>query len=103
MQKRLFCSLLLVFIGLLISSWGFYAHKQINRLSVFTLPPDMIGFYKKNIQYITDASVNPDRRRFAVVDEAPRHYLDIDHYGDSALYMMPRYWKEAVEKYGEDT
>ncbi len=103
MRKPLICSFLLVFIGLLMTSWGFYAHRQINRLAVFTLPADMIGFYKKNIQYITEASVNPDRRRFAVVDEAPRHYIDIDHFGDSALYKMPRYWKEAVTKYSEDT
>ena len=103
MLKHLNYSFLLVFIALFVSSWGFYAHRQINRLAVFTLPPDMIGFYKKNIEYITEASVNPDRRRFAVVDEGPRHYIDIDHFGDSALYKMPRYWKEAVEKYGEDT
>jgi hypothetical protein len=103
MQKQHIYSFFLVLIALLVSSWGFYAHRQINRLAVFTLPPEMIGFYKKNIEYITEASVNPDRRRFAVVDEAPRHYIDIDHYGDSALYKMPRYWKEAVEKHTEDT
>lgn len=83
--------------------WGFFGHQKINRLAVFTLPPEMIGFYKKNIGYITEASVNPDKRRYAVVDEAARHYLDLDHYGDSALYKMPRYWKGAVEKYSEDT
>lgn len=83
--------------------WGFFAHQRINRLAVFTLPVEMVGFYKKNIAYITEASVNPDRRRFAMVDEAPRHYLDLDHYGDSALYKMPRYWKDAVEHYTEDT
>ncbi|HEY0743234.1 MAG TPA: zinc dependent phospholipase C family protein [Chryseosolibacter sp.] len=83
--------------------WGFFGHQKINRLAVFTLPPEMIGFYKKNITYITEASVNPDKRRYAVVDEAPRHYLDLDHYGDSALFKMPRYWKAAVEKYSEDT
>jgi hypothetical protein len=87
----------------LYSSWGFYAHRQINRLAVFTLPPEMIGFYKANLSYITEAAVNADRRRFAVVDEAPRHYIDIDHYGDSAVYIMPRYWNDAVERYGEDT
>lgn len=103
MLKRLFSFSLLVFGALLTSSWGFYAHKQINRLAVFTLPPEMIGFYKKNIQYITEAAVNPDRRRYTVVDEAARHYLDIDHYGDSALYKMPRYWNDAVAKYTEDT
>ena len=84
-------------------TWGFYAHQRVNQLAVFTLPPEMIGFYKKNITYITEASVNPDRRRFSVMDEAPRHYIDLDHYGDSALYKMPRFWKEAVTQYGEDT
>jgi hypothetical protein len=103
MQKRLIYINLLVFTVLLCSGWGFYGHQKINRLAVFTLPPDMIGFYKKNIRYITEAAVNPDRRRYAVVDEAARHYLDIDHYGDSAVYKMPRYWKEAVALYSEDT
>lgn len=83
--------------------WGFFGHQKINRLAVFTLPPEMIGFYKKNINYITEASVNPDKRRYAVADEAARHYLDLDHYGDSALQKMPRYWKAAVEQYSEDT
>ncbi|MBX2962071.1 MAG: S1/P1 Nuclease [Cyclobacteriaceae bacterium] len=89
--------------SLISGGWGFHAHRLINRLAAFTLPPEMIGFYKANIGYLTEASVNADRRRFAVVDEAPRHYIDIDHYGDSAIYTMPRYWKEAVERYGEDT
>jgi hypothetical protein len=91
---------------LLISTgimWGFFAHQRLNRLAVFTLPSPMIGFYKKNIDNITEAAVNPDRRRYSVVDEAARHYLDLDHYGDSALYKMPRRWKDAVEKYTEDT
>ncbi|HZX74578.1 MAG TPA: S1/P1 Nuclease, partial [Cyclobacteriaceae bacterium] len=55
----------LIFILILNSSWGFFGHEKINRLAVFTLPPEMIGFYKKNIQYLTEASVNPDRRRYA--------------------------------------
>jgi len=103
MQKPTFLSLIAVFIFFVMGGWGFYAHRQINRLAVFTLPPEMIGFYKKNIEFITEASVNPDRRRFAVVDEAPRHYIDIDHFGDSAIHTMPRHWREAVEMYTEDT
>lgn len=63
----------------------------------------MIGFYKKNIEYITDAATNPDRRRFVVPDEAPCHYIDIDHFGDSAIVSMPRYWKDAAAQFGEDT
>ena len=102
-MKKLFCFVFLISILLVISGWGFFAHQRINRLAVFTLPPGMIGFYKKNISYITEASINPDRRRFSVPEEAPRHYIDLDHYGDSSLYTMPRFWKAAVEKYSEDT
>jgi len=103
MRKQLIYLILVGFGSLIISSWGFFGHRQINRLAVFTLPADMIGFYKKNIQYITEAAVNPDRRRYAVPDEAPRHYIDLDHFGDSARNKMPRFWKDAVEKYAEDT
>jgi hypothetical protein len=84
-------------------SWGFFGHKRINRLAVFTLPPEMMPFYKKHIQYLTENAVNPDRRRYAVEEEAARHYIDLDVYGDSAMYEMPRYWNEAVEVYSEDT
>jgi len=63
----------------------------------------MIGFYKKNIDFITRSAVNPDKRRYAVVEEAPRHYLDVDHYGDSALTCLPHDWEKAVARYSEDT
>ena len=98
-----FLKVILVGVVLLNSSWGFFAHQKINRLAVFILPPQMIGFYKKNIQYLTEASVNPDRRRYAVADEAAKHYIDLDDYGDSAVYKLPRYWNDAVKKFGEDT
>ncbi len=83
--------------------WGFFAHKKINRLAVFTLPTEMLGFYKYHIQYLTVKSVNPDMRRYIDKMEAPRHYIDLDVYGDSALYQMPRYWDDAVVRYTEDT
>jgi hypothetical protein len=84
-------------------AWGFYGHKRINRMAVFTLPPEMIGFYKKHIEYITEHAVDPDKRRYSIPEEAPRHYIDIDHYGPSAFDSMPKFWKKAVAKYSEDT
>lgn len=84
-------------------AWGFFAHKKINRLAVFTLPSEMIGFYKKNIEFLMEESVSPDRRRYAVKDEAPRHYIDLDDFGDSAIYKLPRTWQKAVVQYGEDS
>jgi hypothetical protein len=95
--------LLVAIFPFLCGFWGFFAHQRINRLAVFTLPPGMIKFYKKNIGYLTEAAVNPDRRRFSLPEEASRHYIDLDHFGDSALYKIPRFWQQAVEKYSEDT
>lgn len=103
MKKPLFALTLVFFIACSGFGWGFFAHQKINRLAVFTLPPEMIGFYKQHIQYITETAVNPDKRRYAVAEEAARHYIDLDHFGDSALYQMPRFWNEAVKAYGEDT
>ncbi len=102
-MRRVVQTLAIALPALLCGGWGFYAHRQINQLAVFTLPPPLIAFYKKHHAYITEASVNPDRRRFAVPEEAPRHYIDIDHFGDSAVFTMPRQWQDAVAKYTEDT
>ncbi|WP_299459137.1 zinc dependent phospholipase C family protein [uncultured Microscilla sp.] len=88
-------------------AWGFFAHQRINRLAVFTLPPEMITFYKFYIVYLTENAINPDARRYAVKGEAPRHFIDVDvydhQYNDSAVYKMPRNWKDAVKKHTEDT
>ncbi|HNR56252.1 MAG TPA: S1/P1 Nuclease, partial [Flavobacteriales bacterium] len=59
-------------------AWGFYGHKRINRMACFTLPPEMFGFYKRHIDFISDHAPDPDRRRYAVPEEAARHYIDID-------------------------
>lgn len=85
------------------SGWGFFGHKKINRLAVFTLPMEMAPFYKKNIRFIEESAVNPDRRRYIMPNEAPRHFIDLDKYGDSAIFKLPKYWNQAVEKFGEDS
>jgi len=104
MNRLLLLSVLLLLSALSMAfTWGFYAHKLINRQAVFSLPPEMMAFYKKNIRFIEEASIDPDRRRYAVAGEAARHYIDIDHFGDSAIYTMPRYWKEAAARYTEDS
>ncbi len=83
--------------------WGFFAHQRINRLAIFTLPHDMMPFYKTHLRYLMEHSVAPDQRRYAVKDEAPRHFIDLDAYGDSATYKLPIFWKDAVEKFTEDS
>lgn len=87
-------------------AWGFYGHKRINRMACFTLPPEIFPFYKRHIDFISDHAVDPDRRRYAVPEEAPRHYIDIDHYahdGADPFTVVPRRWTDAAAKYTEDT
>ncbi|MBK9273422.1 MAG: S1/P1 Nuclease [Flavobacteriales bacterium] len=87
-------------------SWGFYGHKRINRMACFTLPPAMFPFFKRHIDFISDHAVDPDRRRYADPEEAPRHYIDIDHYahgGQDPFAVMPERWNDAVAKFTEDT
>lgn len=83
--------------------WGFFAHQQINRLAVFTLPLDMMPFFKKYSSFLADNAVNPDKRRYAVVGEAPRHFIDLDAYADTSAATLPRFYKDATNRYGEDT
>ena len=73
-----------------MNAWGFHAHKMINRYAVFTLPTELFGFYKKNIDYITEHAVDPDKRRYAILEEGPRHFIDIDHYGSYPFPELPR-------------
>jgi hypothetical protein len=86
--------------------WGFFGHKRINRVAVFTLPMEMLGFFKEHIEYLTDHAVDPDKRRYAVEGEAQRHYIDIDHYaqnGQNPFENVPQHWNDAVLKFTEDT
>jgi len=95
----------IILVALLVgcSGWGFFGHETINRMAVFTLPQEMISFYKHHLHYITMASVNPDRRRYAVKEEAPRHYIDLEDYGDSAAFTLPKDWRTAVQQIGMDS
>ena len=99
--------LFLLLIGCLLTSscycWGFFAHQKINYLAVFLLPPEMMVLYKPNIDFLSEHAVDPDKRRYAVSEEGPRHYIDIDHYGQYPYPSLPRSWKQAVAKFGEDS
>lgn len=81
--------------------WGFYAHKIINRMAVFILPPEMMVFYKKNIEFLSEHAPDPDKRRYAVKGEAIKHYMDIDHWGKAPFPRLPRKWEDALAKFIE--
>ena len=82
--------------------WGFFAHKSINYHACFTLPPEMFGFYKANIDQIKEMAIRPYQRRYLLEDEAPRHYIDIDKYENSLpIDTIPTNWDSAISIFGE--
>lgn len=107
---KLFFTLLLLAVlpAQAAAPWGFFAHRRINELAVYTLPQEIFGFYKKHIDFVRDHAVDPDKRRYGVKGEAERHFIDIDHYCKdiprcNPFNLMPRKWHDAVAKYSEDT
>ena len=103
MKKTIFF-FLIGFLFLSLQSkpeWGFFGHRKINRMAVFTLPPPLISFFKENIEYITDHAVDPDKRRYATKHEAVRHYIDIDIWEEYPFDTIPRNFVDALIKYGD--
>jgi hypothetical protein len=102
-MKRFFLLFLLLSLYQQSFCWGFYAHKKINYYAVFLLPPEMIAFYKQNIDFLSEHAVDPDKRRYAVKEEGARHYIDIDHYGTYPFNELPHNWDSAVTKFSIET
>jgi hypothetical protein len=103
MLKRFVFIPLLLLIAENCFCWGFYAHKKINYYAIFLLPPEMMVLYKSYADFLMEHAVDPDKRRYAVPEEGPRHYIDIDHYAKYSYDSLPRRWNDAVGKYTEDS
>jgi len=76
--------------------WGFFGHRMINRHAVFTLPGELIEWYKPAIDFVSDHAVDPDKRRYATRHEAVRHYIDLDHWAQGTFDHVPRNWRDAL-------
>ncbi len=78
--------------------WGFFAHRRINRLAVFTLDSAIIGFYKKHIEYLTAHATDPDMRRYVVPIEGQKHFIDLDRW---EAEILPTTFREIRRLFAE--
>jgi len=98
---------LIFFLFIIVTSfiekqeWGFFGHKKINRMAVYTLPPEMMYFFKPNIEFFTEHGPDPDKRKYVDPHEAVRHYIDIDTWGEYPFPHLPRTWIGVMLKYAE--
>jgi hypothetical protein len=89
-----------LFVG---SSWDFLVHQTIGELAIYKLPRNMRPFFYKNMDYLLKEMIQPDLRRSRDSLEGPRHFIDLELYGDSAAWKMPLTWEGAVIQYGKDS
>lgn len=102
-MKKILLLTIILLSAIKVFCWGFYGHRKINYHAVFLLPPEMMVLFKPQIDFLSEHAVDPDKRRYAVPEEGPRHYIDIDRYGRYPYPDLPRKWEDAVAKYSEDT
>jgi hypothetical protein len=96
----LIAGLLLIFT---CSSWGFLVHRTVAQLAIYELPSSMRDFFWKNKDSIVSQSIRPDVRRNTDRNEFPRHFIDLENYGDSAAWKMPLTEGAAIQAYSLDT
>ena len=102
-KKNLMQILILAILTITASSWGFLVHRTANQLAVYKLPEPMRAFFYSNMNYLVVNSVRPDLRRNEDSTEAPKHFIDLEAYGDSAAWKLPMKWEEATRKFKVDS
>ena len=106
-MKKAFLPLLLAALILAhgtASGWGFFGHRTITQVAVYELPAGLQGFYYRNMAELVRLSTAPDERRNDDPSEAPKHYIDMDHYSEEDPFgRMPRQYDLAVAKFSADT
>ncbi|MEI8075948.1 MAG: zinc dependent phospholipase C family protein, partial [Bacteroidota bacterium] len=102
-MKKIFITISLLSICILMSSWGFLVHKTVQQLAIYELPKSIRPFfYKHKDKLVYDAS-RPDIRRSKDSTEATKHFIDLEMFGKNAVNDMPLGWEEAVKKYTKDS
>lgn len=103
MNKKLLLYILIIFLPVTLTySWGGEGHKLISKKAMTLLPDEMSSFNQWQ-SYITEHSVDPDKRRDRDKTEDPKHFIDIDFYPEFLKGKMIEDKKELVSEYGDTT
>jgi hypothetical protein len=87
-------------------TWGFFGHRKINLLAIYTLSPPLHSFYRRHQKALQELAVLPDARRYILDEEAARHYIDLDQYDlnqvvfSSWEQMLRRKSVDSLQKHG---
>ncbi len=101
-RRILACALALWVAQSVVMGWGFDAHRYVTDRAIDLLPPPIRPFFDSRRAFITEHAVDPDLWRTAgFVNEAPRHFLNLDAYGSAPFAALPRTREDAIRRFGE--
>ena len=85
-------------------AWGFEAHKIIADRMIALLPPELKPLFEARRTFIVERAIDPDLWRNVWDEEAPNHFLDMDHeaFGPYPFEALPREYADAVQKFGRN-
>jgi len=82
--------------------WGERGHRATNRFAVDALPREIQEFYRLHLDYIERHSMDADHAKGSDPEERPRHFIDIDEYGEFPFVELPEDYGKAVGKFGAE-
>lgn len=95
--KFLPLAVLLVFF---LSSWGMWGHYSINQSAIFALPKPLAQFFYNHLDFVAEGANVPDLRKYSHLkdrNEGPRHFIDIEDFGDIPFDSLKVKPKKAFE------
>jgi len=63
----------------------------------------MLNFYFHHLKELVKKSTAADERRATDPQEASKHFIHIDHYGEDPFNVLPKTWDKATAKFPADT
>src|SRR5262245_13092101 len=86
-----------------LGAWGFNGHKFIADRAIDLLPQEIRPFFEKYRTTIVEHAIDPDTyRTMGWLEESPRHFLDMDGYGQYPFKDLPHDYKQALEARGQE-
>ncbi len=81
--------------------WGKAGHNAVNRFAIPVLKGPLGTFYEQHTEFIEQHSMDADHAKQADRTEAPRHFLDLDAYGEYPFSELPRDRAKATARFSK--
>lgn len=87
-----------------LRAWGFDAHFFIVERAIDVMPEPIRPFFEKHRAFVVSHTIDPDLWRHLEwePEESPRHFIDLDSYGEFPFAELPRDYEAAVQKHGRN-